>query len=147
MNDDLIELLESLKSHGVKFLVVGGHAVSFHARPRMTEDIDLWVGRDTENVERLAVALKEFGAPIGDAGAKTFETVDRQMVRLGVPPAMVDVLNFAGDEPFEKVWSRRVTGQLAGVEVAFPSKEDLVAIKRAAGRPQDLADIKALEKS
>jgi hypothetical protein len=147
MNDDLRELLELLKSQGVEFLVVGGHAVSFHARPRMTEDVDVWVGRRPENVQRLAQVLASFGAPISAEGAKDFSERENQMVRLGVPPNMVDILNFGGNKPFEEVWSKRVAGTLEGIDVDFPSSDDLIDMKLAASRPQDLADIAAIRRA
>lgn len=147
MNDDLRELLESLMSHKVEFLVIGAHAVSFYVRPRMTEDIDLWVGRDIENANRLAEALAEFGAPIGKAGAETFANLDRQMIRLGVPPNMADILNFAGSTSFADCWSRRVEGSMGDLVVHFPSKLDLIEMKRSAGRPQDLVDADKLERA
>jgi len=147
MNDDLRELLESLRSHGVEFLVIGAHAVGFYSRPRLTEDIDLWVGRRRDNAERLKEALAEFGAPIGEQGAEAFATKDRQMIRLGHPPQMVDILNFAGGRSFEEVWPNRTAGELLGVEVMFPSKDDLIEMKRDAGRLQDLADIDRLRKT
>jgi len=146
MNDDLRELLESLRSHGVEFLVIGAHAVGYYCRPRLTEDLDVWVGRQRDNAERLKAALADFGAPIGEQGAQTFSEKDRQMIRLGVPPHMVDILNFAGNRSFEEVWPNRQSGVLFGVEVTFPSKDDLIEMKSEAGRPQDLADIDRLRK-
>jgi predicted nucleotidyltransferase len=147
MNDHVRELLEYLRSHRVEFLVIGAHAVSFHSRPRGTEDIDLWVNRERGNADRLKAALEEFGAPIGDEGAEQFANLDRQMIRLGVPPHMADILNFAGSKPFEDVWASRCTAVLLGVEVAFPSREDLMEMKAAAGRPQDMADLDRLRKT
>jgi len=147
MNEDLSELLSSLKSNQVEFLVIGAHAVGFYVRPRMTEDLDLWIGRARDNADRFRDAMKEFGAPIGDEGARRFAELDRQMLRIGVPPNMVDMLNFAGPTPFDEVYSRRVEGKLEGFEVFFPSRDDLIEIKRAAGRKQDLADIEKLERS
>ena len=144
MNDDLRELLDLLKSHGVDFLVIGAHAVSFYDRPRMTEDIDLWIGRDIENANRLKEALEEFGAPIGDKGARKFAGPDNQLIRLGTPPNMVDLLNFAGTRPFADVYSRRQTGEILGTPALFPDIDDLIEMKQAAGRPQDLADIARL---
>lgn len=145
MNDDLSELLVLLNSHGVDYLVIGAHAVAFYGTPRFTVDIDLWVDRAAGNASRLGAALTEFGTPIGESGVKKFSLQDREMIRLGAPPQMVDILNFAGDVPFEEVWGRKESGQLIGVPVQFPSREDLIAMKRIAGRPQDLADIAGLE--
>jgi len=147
MNDDLRELLESLRSHNVEFLIIGAHAVGFYSKPRLTEDIDVWANRDPENAARLKAALDHFGAPIGDSGAAEFSRLERQMIRLGVPPQMVDILNFAGKKDFSEVWVNRQSGNLFGVEVDFPSKEDLIEMKTAAGRPQDLADIDRLRRT
>ena len=102
------------------------------------------MGRNLENAQRLSDALEEFGAPIGVNGAKRFSDLDRQMVRIGVPPNMVDILNFAGSKPFPEVFSRSLTGVMEGLELAFPSVEDLIEMKKVAGRKKDLADIEAL---
>ena len=147
MSEDLRELLASLTSSEARFLVIGAHAVGHYTRPRLTEDVDLWLGRDRSNVDRLANVLDRFGAPIGQAGASAFAEKERQMIRLGRPPNMVDLLNFAGDSPFDEVWERRVSGLLEGLPVFFPSLEDLLAMKRVAGRPQDLADLDRLERA
>lgn len=144
MNDDLRELLALLKSHGVEFLVIGAHAVGVHGRARMTEDLDLWASRTMENATRLAAALEEWGAPIGDAGAESFSTKERQMIRLGVPPYMVDILNFAGNASFEEAYARRVEAEIDGERLPVISREDLIDAKRAAGRPQDVADLQHL---
>ncbi|CAN5584896.1 hypothetical protein BH11ARM2_BH11ARM2_21540 [soil metagenome] len=61
MHPDLLELLELLRSHSVEFLVVGSTALAVHARPRYTEDLDLWLRRSEENTRRLIAALREFG--------------------------------------------------------------------------------------
>lgn len=144
MNEDLSELLASLKSHKVEFLVIGAHAVAFYGRPRFTQDLDLWINRSLENAVRLGDALAEFGTPIDQDSCLRFANADRQIVRLGRPPQMVDLLNFAGGREFSPIWMRRVLGKLGDQEVFFPSREDLIDLKQAAGRPQDLADVERL---
>lgn len=144
--DDLQELLELLAQHKVEFLVIGAHALAHHGHPRATKDIDLWVRSEIENTQRLANALREFGAAIGPEGTQQFSGKEWRMVRLGVPPHMVDILNFAGGQDFKEVWEGRVEGELLGVKVHFPSRIALIEMKRAAGRPQDLVDLAKLEK-
>ena len=61
LDKDLRELLALLNAAGVEFLVVGGHAVAFHGRPRLTEDLDLFVRPDLANGERIMRALQAFG--------------------------------------------------------------------------------------
>lgn len=53
LSDDLRELIELFRSHGVEFMVVGAHALAFHARPRFTEDLDLFVSQDIDDLNRL----------------------------------------------------------------------------------------------
>ena len=144
MNDDLKELLTLLNSHRVEYLVIEAHAVAFYGRPRMTEDVDLLVGKRVENSLKMEAALKAFGAPIGDSGAARFSEQERPMIRIGVPPNQDDILNFGGSKEFAHVWERRVSGWLNGVPVCFPSKVDLIEMKQVSGRAQDLADIERL---
>ena len=61
---DFKELLAILNARKVRYLVVGGYAVSFHAQPRATKDLDLWVNPDLANATALYGALGEFGAPL-----------------------------------------------------------------------------------
>jgi len=64
-----------------------------------------------------------------------------------VPPNMVDMLNFAGPTEFAVAYERKVPGTLSGIDLFFPSRDDLIEMKQAAGRKRDLADIEELEKS
>jgi hypothetical protein len=60
MNSDLIELLQLLKDHKVRYLIIGGQAVILHSEPRFTKGTDLWVEPSPKNAARLFLALKEF---------------------------------------------------------------------------------------
>lgn len=148
MNSDLKELLSLLKACNVQFLVIGAHALAVYARPRFTEDLDLWIKRSVENTHALHKALSEFGFAF-DEGQVTRLNSGRNMLRLGAPPNQVDILNFLGavgnEMDFETVHSRAVSAVIAGEPVLVLSKFDLIAAKRAAGRPQDLVDIATLE--
>ena len=61
---DFKELLSVFNAHSVKYLIVGGYAVSFHAQPRATKDIDILVKPDAENAKATYAALAKFGAPL-----------------------------------------------------------------------------------
>ena len=63
LHPDLMDLLGAFSSSNVEDLVVGGWAVSVHAEPRFTKDLDLLIGTDSGNLERAAEALISFGAP------------------------------------------------------------------------------------
>ena len=63
MFDDLKELLSVFNAHGVKYLIVGGYGVSFHAQPRATKDLDLFIKAAPQNAEATFAALASFDAP------------------------------------------------------------------------------------
>lgn len=73
----------------------------------------------------------------------------RHVLRLGHPPNQVDILNFLGSQEaeldFDNALANATVHSLSGVDAHFLSKKDLIAAKKAAGRPQDLADVAALE--
>ena len=91
LGKDFSEFIASLNKRGVEYLVIGGYAVAFHGHPRYTKDIDLWVGNDQANVERLLLALADFG--MGSLGLTADDfTRDGQMVQLGYPPNRIDLI-------------------------------------------------------
>ncbi len=144
LDKDLLELLELLRSSGVDFLVVCGHAVAFHGRPRLTEDLDLFVRPEKANGERLITALRQFGFGSLDITATDFEADDR-VIQLGRVPNRVDLLTRLDGVEFAAAWEQRVQAQLDGVPVWMISREHLIRNKRATGRTQDLADAEFLE--
>lgn len=144
MNDDSKEFLRLLNSSGTEYVVIGAHALALHGYTRNTEDIDVWVGRSPANVARLAKTLQDFGTPFPPGGPEAFTSNQNRMVRIGVPPNRIDILNFAARIPFEEVWERRVQADLDGVTAFFISREDFIRSKRDAGRHKDLGDLEAL---
>ena len=146
MYPDFNELLSILNAHEVRYLVVGGYAVSFHAQPRATKDLDLWVKPDIANAAALYRALAEFGAPLEGLQPADFAEAG-SFFRMGTPPVMVDILPEISGVAFDDAWPRRVTMPAdpgSGVMVSVISVEDLVANKQAAGREQDFADVAAI---
>jgi len=66
MYPDFKELLSTLDGHQVKYLIVGGYAVGFHAQPRATKDLDIFIRPDEPNAKALYDSLAAFGAPVKD---------------------------------------------------------------------------------
>lgn len=140
--DDFSEFLRCLIARDVRFLVVGGHAVSFHGYPRFTHDVDVVVLPEERNVEALLAALLDFG--FGSVDLQVSDFLKATTVVLGRPPAQIDIMTFIKGVDLGEAWARRETGELDGKEVAFISRQDLIANKRAVGRPEDLADVARL---
>ena len=147
MYSDFKELLSALNAHQVRYLIVGGYAVSLHAEPRATKDLDILISPDAVNGKAVYAALAQFGAPLEGLSAKDFTEPD-SFFRMGSPPVMVDILSRIGGVEFEGAWQRRVDVQVDDtLTVPFISRDDLLASKISAGRAQDLADVAELRES
>jgi hypothetical protein len=139
VNSDFSDLLRIFNDHNVRYMVIGGYAVVQYAEPRFTKDLDVLISKDTHNAEAVYKALREFGAPLTGLTPKDFAE-EGFFFQMGVPPVRVDILMGIPRIQFEECWNRRVVVDFEGLKVIFMSKQDLIASKRAAGRPQDLID-------
>jgi hypothetical protein len=129
--------------------VVGGYAVSLHAQPSSTQDIDILIESSAENAKAVYNALEEFGAPLEGLTPADF-TEPGKFFRMGRAPLAVDILPEIDGIDFEQAWPNRVQTVVdphTGATALFISREDLITNKLAAGRPQDVADVAALRKT
>jgi len=144
INSDSIDLLREFNAAGVEYLIVGAHAVARYSRPRSTGDFDLYVGSNETNAERVFEALGRFGAPL--AGISAADFMDEDLVyQIGIVPVRIDILTTIDGVTFRDAYSRREVGDFDGVAATFIAREDLVANKRATGRPKDIADLRRLQ--
>jgi len=151
-------LLDVLAAHEVEYLVVGGFAVAAHGHPRATKDIDICPEPSDANLGRLAAALAELGAePIGldDFEGEFDLEPDLDGLRMGgnwvldSKHGRLDVMQHLkglGDDGggWAELRPHAVKRNFLGHEVLFCSYEDLVKMKAAAGREQDLVDLRTL---
>ena len=144
MNRDFVEMLSALCAAGAEFLIVGAHALAAHGLPRATGDLDLWVRRSPENAKRVLTALRSFGAPLHDLTLEDLTGPDT-VFQIGVVPCRIDILTSISGVEFDAAWPRRKELEIEGLSAACIGREDLITNKRAAGRPQDLADVARLE--
>jgi len=140
------ELIDSLLSHRVRFLIVGAHALAAHGRPRATQDLDLFVEPTRANAKRVGAALADFGYPELAREWPRFAERDR-MATLGREPLRVDIMTSISGVDFKQAWKGRVSTRYGRFSVSFLGREELVANKRAAGRTKDLLDIALLEEA
>ncbi len=132
---DIGELIAVLAGHDVDFVVIGGVAAQVHGHRRTTMDLDLTPDPDPENLHRLSAALGELEASPLDSGEEVLFTRHGQIHILKEPK---------GARPFDEMRERALLVDLNGVAVAIVSLDDLIRMKRAAGRPRDLDDIATL---
>jgi hypothetical protein len=140
---DWNEFISLLSSHRVRFLIVGAHALAASGKPRATQDLDILVEPTPENAERLGAALAAFGFPALAGDAHRFAEPDR-MATLGRPPLRIDVMTSITGVSFEQAWNGRLQAIVDGHTVGVLGRNELIANKRASGRPKDLADLALL---
>src|SRR4051812_36473554 len=154
------ELIAALVDGGVEYILIGGLAVGAHGFPRATKDVDIVPAPDEANLQRLATVLRDINArqfESGDFDANEFpfdplKPEDLReggnfvlATRLGRLDLMQWVPGVPGDRAFEHLAESAVETSLAsGGRLRVCSRDDLVAMKRAAGRPQDLVDLEHL---
>jgi hypothetical protein len=144
LNRDFVEFIECLNARRVEYLLVGGYALAFHGRPRYTKDIDFWVHPTRENAARLLEALGDFGFGEMELTVDDF-CIPGQVVQLGMPPSRIDLVTSVTGLEFDAAFSRRIETEYAGVPLTVIHRDDLVANKRAVGRPRDILDAEELE--
>ncbi len=143
---DFAELLAAFDAEEVRYVLVGGYAVSLHSRPRSTKDVDFWIDGG-DNLERVARALTTFGAPVGVTDAVRNLGPD-EFVFMGRSPLRVDLIRrIKGLPRFDQAFARSLQLRWGTRLVRVLSLDDLLAAKRAVGRPVDRRDVKALERA
>lgn len=136
---DFEDILELFSAHDVRYLIVGGLAFIFHAKPRYTKDIDLWIAADADNVERANRALDQFGSPV------VLSIADPQEVlQLGVAPNRIDILRETVALDFEEVWPRRIVSRYGNVSANWIDLESLLRIKSRIDHPRHQEDARIL---
>lgn len=139
-------MLVALHDAGARFLLVGGHAVAFHGHPRATKDMDILVRPDPDNARRVCQALADFGAPLADFGVDALDFAQEgRGLQIGLPPFRIDILTSIDGLTFDEAYEGHDDIEVEGRHVPVVGKHALLRNKRASGRPQDLADLHALE--
>jgi predicted nucleotidyltransferase len=144
--DDFRDLLLELLDAGAEFVVLGGHAVAYHGHPRATKDLDVLVRATDANATRVYRALASFGAPLDlfDVKEADFAAYDG-VLQIGLPPRRIDILNRADGITFDEAVAEAQAFEVEGRRIPVIGLQALLKNKRAAGRDQDIADIRALE--
>ena len=136
---DFEDILTLFAEHGVRYLIVGGLAFIYHAKPRYTKDIDLWVDRSPENVERVNRALLEFGSP------SLIDPEDPdEILQMGNAPHRIDILRAVVELDFDEAWERRIEAPYGSAPAIWIDLEGLLAIKSAIDHPRHQEDARVL---
>jgi len=138
---DTESLLRSLNGHKVAYVIIGATAFPVHGYARATLDLDIFIRPDLQNAERTFNALREFGYDVTDL---TREELLSKKILIRQYLVETDIHPFVSGTDFEQVWKNRVEGHYGDEKVYYASLDDLITMKRAAGRSKDLEDLKIL---
>jgi hypothetical protein len=147
---DAARIFATLETYEVEYVVIGGIAVQVHGHVRMTNDVDMIPSPSPKNLTRLAKALAALHASVLNPGSEHLQ-IDAQMLpraalwQFATRHGDVDVLHDApGADAFAALRERALLVVLDGHAIPIAGRDDLIRMKRAAGRPVDLQDIAAL---
>jgi len=137
---DFEDMLRLLEKYSVKYLIMGGLAFVYHAKPRYTKDMDLWIEPSPENVRRTNSALAEFGSPLLLDAEKVEE-----ILQLGVAPDRIDLHIHVPGARFEQAWKKHIRGWYGNVKAKWIDLDNLVRIKTRIDDPRHQEDVRVLK--
>lgn len=153
---DPVALLRALAAAGVEHVVIGGFAVISHGVARVTKDLDICPEPGWANLGRLARCLSALDVVQLGTGEFSDDEMPFDPTRpedlaqggnfrlessLGALDIMQWVSGVDGEHAYPALAADAVAAEVAGVPVLVCSLNQLRAMKRAAGRPQDLRDL------
>jgi hypothetical protein len=150
---DARELFRALAHHDVEYVTIGGIAVQAYGGQRLTQDLDVAIAASTDNLARLAGALLDLDARIlGPDGQRSRSVPSAPLLassdqwHLITAHGPLDVLTLPAHlGSFADMRGRAHEVPLGDLSIPIAHREDLLKMKRAAGRAQDLADVRLLE--
>jgi hypothetical protein len=138
---DFEDLLVPLQRHEVRYLVIGGLAFIYHARPRYTKDMDLWIDPSAAKRPARQRRPRRLGSP-------HLLTLDRpaEILQLGLPPNRIDLLRLIEGSEFALAWRRRVKGKYGRAEANWMDLDTLIDVKSRIDDPRHRRDVRDLER-
>lgn len=138
---DIENLLKLLSEHKVKFIIIGAAAFPVHGYVRTTLDVDIFIKPTAQNARNCLKALRDFGYDVTDI---TVEDLLRKKVLIRQYLSEIDLHPFVKGAKFIDVWKNKVKDKIGKTDAYFACLNDLIRMKKAAGRPKDKEDLKVL---
>ena len=136
---DFEDMLFLLNKHGAKYLIVGGLAFIYHAKPRYTKNIDIWIDPSPKNVGRVNKALVEFGSPY-----LLTPNNSEEILQIGVEPDRIDILQQLKGVAFSAAWKSRLSDTYGEVTTCWIDIDNLIRVKELIDHPRHQEDVRIL---
>ncbi len=143
LEEDFLDFIQLCNAYQVRYLVIGGYAVSIHGYPRTTKDMDVCIEMNEENAVKMVSVINDFGF----ASLKLIKDdflKEHGITQLGYAPLRIDIINDLDGVSFVEAWENRKIINMLNVPVNFIGYNELLKVKEKAGRAQDIADVKKL---
>jgi predicted nucleotidyltransferase len=141
---DFEELLKLFNKNKVRYCIIGSYAVAFHAEPRYTKDMDIFVAPDRNNAQRIIKSLNEFG--FRSLSLEEKDLIQKgKIIQLGYEPVRIDLMTSIDGCGFKEVWAGRAIGIYGKQKAIFIGLNELIKNKKESGRKQDEVDISILK--
>lgn len=148
---DPLRILKILSRHEVRFVVIGGIAGRLWGSTTVTNDLDICYARDGANLKALALALRELKVKLRGVDKDLPFIVDARTLEMGDHFTFTTIAgNFdclgtpAGSGGYESLARTAASMDVGNLTVSVASLEDLIQMKRVAGRPKDLIEVEVL---
>src|SRR6266508_3315074 len=135
--------LQALADEGVRYVLIGGHAVNFHGHERPVEDLDIVIEASMVNARKF-LAVYDRLVPVPRPAELTIEKLLKPRTKIPVPYYGIEVLTSIDAVPFGELYRDSIVIESQGVEIRMISREHLLRSKKDTGRPKDQEDYKAM---
>ena len=144
--DELRDLVAELNREEIEYALCGGIAMAIHGRPRATVDIDMLILPESlSDTIRVAGNLGYSNRGLDMSFGKDVIEIRRVSKIDRARKAVLTLDMILVTDVIREVWDKRINARLEGGELSVVSKDGLITLKQISGRPQDLADISALQ--
>ncbi len=144
LTQDYQDIIELFNQNDVRYLVAGAYAMAVFGYARSTYDIDIWIAKDDLNIDKILVALEEFGVPF-EINKKDLQKKDN-IIQIGIIPNRIDILTDIDGVQFEEAWKNKQIKSIGEISINFLDLKDIVKNKSSTARAKDQLDVLELTK-
>jgi hypothetical protein len=144
LTNEYRDMIEIFNEHKVRYLVAGAYAMATCGYSRSTYDIDLWIDKDEKNVQKILLALDEFG--LSFEITKDDLIGDNVIIQIGVAPIRIDILTDIDGVIFDEAYEKRIEHDFGGLIATVLHIDDILKNKIASNRAKDKIDVIELKK-